>query len=246
MSFQRKASGSFRLIADGKQGCAWNMALDEALLEDSANWLRFYAWEEPCVSLGYFQKPEAFADLPEELPLLRRMTGGGAILHAKELTFSLAVSEDRLPARTADSYSCVHDAVREVLSDLGIRLRTAAKKQRGAESSRWCFATAHAPDLVQEDGRKILGSAQRRRHGRVLLHASLILERHPLCPFTGALADHGLPDQQQLTQGLARSIARALLFKNTTDPGSLPGTVLKRAAELEKNRYHNAHWTRTR
>ena len=69
------------------------------------------------------------------------------------------------------------------------------------------------------------------------MHASLILERHPLCPFTGALADQKLPDRQQLIRILTASLAKALLFDSPTACQSLPAKILAAARQLETTRY---------
>ncbi|HEY1784986.1 MAG TPA: lipoate--protein ligase family protein, partial [Pirellulales bacterium] len=84
-----------RLLVDAPASGAWNMAVDEALVDDAAErgtcWLRFYGWSEPTLSLGYFQgHAERLVHRPSRhCPLVRRASGGGAILHDAEITYCL-------------------------------------------------------------------------------------------------------------------------------------------------------------
>lgn len=183
------------------------MAFDEALLEGTGIWLRFYSWDRPSLSLGYFQDPADFSDLPPEIPRVRRPTGGGAILHAREGTLSLAAPADLFPRRLPDSYALLTGAVAEAARGLGIRLQPPSPPSPRTRAARWCFEHATELDLVSPDGRKVFGSAQRRRANRVLHHGSLILERHPRTPFTGEL---GAVDVRALKAGIAAGIARRL------------------------------------
>ena len=101
------ASRECRLLRDAAGEGAWNMAVDEALLESAATnnsmTLRLYAWSEPTLSLGYFQRYEDRRLHPESLACTctRRSSGGGAILHDRELTYSLSVPPDHPMVRTA-------------------------------------------------------------------------------------------------------------------------------------------------
>src|SRR5262245_32066382 len=95
-----------RLIIDPPQKGAWNMAVDQALLESAAASggvaLRFYQWSEPTLSLGYFQPIAARSEHPPSLhsPVVRRASGGGAILHDRELTYSIAAPSEIIGRRT--------------------------------------------------------------------------------------------------------------------------------------------------
>jgi len=162
-----------------------NMALDEASLAGDGARLRTYGWQPHAISLGYFQKLDDFADLPPDLPRVRRVTGGGAILHADELTVALALPDRLLSGTISESYASLNGAVIRAVRRHGHELRAAAPAQ--ADRSRWCFAAPTGLDLVDRNARKVFGSAQRRRGGRVLWHGSLILGRHELTPFTGEL-----------------------------------------------------------
>jgi lipoate-protein ligase A len=164
------------------------MGLDEALLESEAAppTLRLYTWAPAALSLGYFQR---CADVPalERAPsVVRRITGGGAIHHAGELTFSIAapLGHELYRGPLADSYRRVHAAIPDSLAALGV-----AARERGASvpasdrpGTGMCFHRSTALDLVW-DGRKGVGSAQRRKGARVLHHGSIKL--------TGAALEEG-------------------------------------------------------
>lgn len=220
---------------------AWNMAVDEALLLQAEQpVLRTYRWQPHAVSLGYFQRIGDFSDLPEGTVLVRRLTGGGAIHHADELTFSLALDARHLPREILASYDLLHDAVLESLpagSAAAWRL-PAGHGQNARPAERWCFATPGRGDLVTNKG-KLLGSAQRRiqqPRPRVLHHGSLVLQTPALTPFTAALADGGIQvDATQLAANLAAAIARALDMELLAD--QLRPAEAATAAELQQQRY---------
>src|SRR3954469_25809962 len=113
-----------RLLFDPPAPGAWNMGVDEALLETAADCgegtLRFYQWSEPTLSLGYFQSAEDRRQhaASRSCPLIRRASGGGAILHDRELTYSIALPQPI--ARSPDSsllYELCHIALIEALDE---------------------------------------------------------------------------------------------------------------------------------
>ena len=184
-----------RVLKDGSRTPTENMAVDEALLRSSGPpTLRLYGWRPHAVSLGYFQKLADFADLPPGTPIVRRSTGGGAIHHGDEVTFALAVDASALPSDIDASYVLLHDAVRAALADIGVACtRLTSGPSCGARPGvRWCFAEPGRHDLVDQQGRKLVGSAQRRirtDRARILHHGSIVLERPALTPFVAAIAD---------------------------------------------------------
>ncbi len=186
-------SGRLRILIDEPADGAWNMAVDEALLllgRGAA--LRLYGWSPHAVSLGYFQRFADFADLPAGTPIVRRLTGGGAIHHGDEVTFALTCDPDLLP-RIDASYRVLHDAAVRALRSVGV---ADAQVVGGAPASprpeaRWCFAEPGGGDVVTARG-KLLGSAQRRiasPRARILHHGSIVLSRPCLTPFVAAVAD---------------------------------------------------------
>jgi lipoyl(octanoyl) transferase len=242
-----------RLIDDDDGEPAWNMALDEALLRAADRpTLRLYGWRPHAVSLGYFQRLRDFADLPAGTRIVRRPTGGGAIHHAEELTFALALDADCLPADLDRGYELLHDALVRALRCVGV---IAHRLQHGSEPSarpvdRWCFASPGRHDLVAADGRKLCGSAQRRirtdRGARVLHHGSIVLQRPPLTPFVAAVADatNAALAAPPLRRELAREFAAVLALQPTT--AAPTATELAIAATLRRDRYANAAFLASR
>jgi lipoyl(octanoyl) transferase len=158
------------------------MAVDEALLEaadeERIATLRFYEWAEATLSLGYFQPAADRRQHPASLecPLVRRSSGGGAILHDRELTYSFAMPMERQSAAHATRLSLsIHEALTAALAMLGISARLCqATGPRSAEQPFLCFARRAVGDLLVSDC-KIAGSAQRRRRGAILQHGSVLL-----------------------------------------------------------------------
>lgn len=163
-----------------------NMARDEHLLyaEDlHPAALRIYFWSPPTLSLGYFQRYEAIAALPEELrrlAVVRRTTGGGAILHDREITYCLVADDSVEVARRAPAelYRAVHACWQRVLAADG-HASDLAPEDYPLPTPRsgpfFCFEKPGRTDLIAADRKKLLGSAQRRIPGRVLQHGSLML-----------------------------------------------------------------------
>lgn len=206
-----------------------NMDLDEAMLRDgNGPVLRFYSWQPHAVSLGRFQHEALFADVAPSTPIVRRATGGGAIHHAHEVTYALALDAASFPRDLTESYALVHDAFVDALAHHGVRChRMREGRQAGARPiERWCFAEPGAGDVVDDSGRKLLGSAQRRiklPRERVLQHGSLVLRPAPLTPFTAAVCHQADPDAvcEGLRDTVANLIARALGLQawRRADPG---------------------------
>lgn len=181
------------LVEDEPRTGVWNMAFDEALLEAASrrgeSILRLYRWSEPTLSLGYFQKTVP-TDLPQalqSLPRVRRLSGGGAILHHFEWTYSCAIPRTHpLAQRTERLYEVVHGALIRSLSDLQVDARL-----RGDSSEAepfLCFLRGDARDVVVAH-QKVAGSAQRRRRGAVLQHGSVLLQRSPFASSVPGLVD---------------------------------------------------------
>jgi lipoate-protein ligase A len=241
-----------RVMFDGTADATWNMAVDEALLAtgDEAT-LRFYGWSPHAVSLGWFQSYGDFADLPPELAVVRRLTGGGAIHHGDEITFAVTCDAAVLPGDIAASYRLLHDAVVAVLQAHGV---PCARLDHGAHlaarpGQRWCFAVPGRDDVVTDRG-KLLGSAQRRTNAprpRILHHGSIVVHRPALTPFTAALADTIADDpvaMQHLRSALAARIANALDLIPV--PGVLSPAERALATKLQMSRYRDPAFLRRR
>jgi lipoate-protein ligase A len=181
-------SVTWRLLDTGYLDGPSNMAVDEAIQRAHANGeapptLRFYRWQPACLSLGYFQGADTvdFARLRERgLGFVRRPTGGRAILHDRELTYSVVAHEhdSRVAGGVVESYKRISAGLLAGLLRLGVPAETApAARGEGRQHSRnaACFDVPSDYELTV-DCRKLVGSAQTRKRGVILQHGSLLLE----------------------------------------------------------------------
>ncbi|TFG82683.1 MAG: lipoate--protein ligase family protein [Spirochaetales bacterium] len=157
-----------RYIETGFNPAAFNMGLDEAILDAVAAGiqeptLRLYGWKPRAVSIGYFQGLNDEVDIQacaeRNVDVVRRVTGGGAVFHADELTYSILLPESHplIEGTILDSYRSLCGGVVEGLCSLGIHAE---------------FAPLN--DIVA-DGRKLSGNAQTRRNGCLLQHGTILL-----------------------------------------------------------------------
>lgn len=173
------------LVDETPRSGAWNMAVDEALMEsvatgDAPATLRFYMWAPPCLSLGKRQ-PLSGVDLSrcrrDGVDVVRRATGGWAILHTDELTYSIAVrpEDPRANGAILDAYRKLSQGLVMGLSLLGAPAVMNPVALGGAQNlSAACFEVPSAYEITVGQ-RKLIGSAQTRPAGRVLQHGSLPL-----------------------------------------------------------------------
>lgn len=182
----------WRFIDSGNCSPAYNMALDEALLEWHSEGkipptIRFYGWNPPTLSIGYFQKVEKEINMDAVkkygLGFVRRPTGGRGVLHDMELTYSVIVSEEHpdMPKTVTEAYRVISEGILEGFKNLGLEAyfaipRTEEEKQ-GLKNPRSavCFDAPSWYELVVE-GRKVAGSAQTRQKGVILQHGSILLD----------------------------------------------------------------------
>ncbi len=206
-----------RLLLDEAPGSgSWNMAVDAVLLETAVTeglaTFRWYRWAEPTLSLGYFQKPEDVEALLPDLPRVRRMTGGGAILHDQEWTYSFAVpAEQRFYGHPEELYDRVHDAVIEVINGLGYALKRRGATGKAVPEPVLCFSRRDAHDVLLGE-HKVLGSAQRRRKGAILQHGSLLWRASRLTPEHRGLEDAqpGIPVTRESLRQIPPLLAEAV------------------------------------
>lgn len=268
----------WRLILTSPAHGAWNMAVDEAILEASGRGevlptLRLYAWEPACLSLGYAQP---VADVDRERlaangwELVRRPTGGRAILHVDELTYSVSgpQTEPRLAGSVLESYRTLSSALLLALQRLGIAVEALPKAAPltgpGAASAQnpVCFEAPSNYEITFA-GKKLVGSAQARRKEGVLQHGSLPLVGD-LRRITQALV---FPDHDARQKAADRLLERAITLEaalgNTPTweqaaealieafqeqlnlvllPGELTAPELARAEELRQEKYAHSSW----
>lgn len=182
----------WRYIDSGNCSPAYNMALDEALLDWHSKGLipptiRFYGWNRATLSIGYFQKVEKEINLEvvkaKSLGFVRRPTGGRGVLHDRELTYSVIVSEDYpdMPKTVTEAYRVISEGILEGFKMLGLDAYfSVPKTEEDRDSlknprSAVCFDAPSWYELVVE-GRKVAGSAQTRQKGVILQHGSILLD----------------------------------------------------------------------
>lgn len=192
------------------------MAIDAELLRAATAGqaaLRFYQWSAPTVTLGYFQA-RGRVEVPRrfvELDCVERLSGGGAILHDRELTYSLALPATHTDAHNPSTYyDAVHAAIIEVLAKSGISARLRGD-DAFADQSFLCYLRGDARDILIGN-HKIVGSAQRRRQGAVLQHGSILLRQSPQTPeFPGILELTGIDlNEAELAAALVHPICERL------------------------------------
>jgi lipoate-protein ligase A len=252
------------------------MAVDEAILEavgraEASPTLRLYSWQPPCLSLGYAQ-PSADADASRLAAygwdLVRRPTGGRAILHTDELTYSVIgpQNEPRLKGDVLESYQRLSGALLAALHLLGLPAQAqplAPTIQNGTSKGPVCFEVPSNYEITV-DGKKLIGSAQARRRAGVLQHGSLPLwgdlrritlalcfeneqkrEKAAARLLTRAItleAALGLRiDWETAAQAMAAAFEKELVLK--LQPAALTPSELERAEELVHEKYGNREWT---
>jgi lipoate-protein ligase A len=230
-----------------------NMARDEHVLYSERlrpAAVRVYGWSPATISLGYFQRYDELAQLPpelRELAVVRRPTGGGAILHDREVTYCLVIDDSVAAARRppADLYRLVHECWREAIAAEGTQTELAPDSlpfpaPRGGPF--FCFEKPGRTDLIV-GGAKLLGSAQRRIPGRVLQHGSLLLGRR-FAAHPGA--DLGQPPAETVESWIGAFLTRLAsalsveLHSTTWSAAELADVEQRRA------RYNSEAWTRRR
>ncbi|HUA68952.1 MAG TPA: hypothetical protein VMA13_10450 [Candidatus Saccharimonadales bacterium] len=167
---------SWFCLNSGKCGAAFNMALDEALLENTSRLgqpiLRFYGWTEPAASFGYFQKYSEVERATLLRPLVRRPTGGGIVPHDADWTYSFAVppAYEWHSLKAEESYRRVHEWIHDALAKLKIETELASGAKKSLPGQ--CFAGHEKSDLLWR-GKKIAGAAQRRNKSGLLVQGSI-------------------------------------------------------------------------
>lgn len=178
----------WRVLRNKTYSGAMNMAIDEAIMisykEGRCNpTLRFYTWEPACLTIGYFQKLEKEIDLEKcnslGIDYVRRATGGRAVLHEDELTYSIIVGEDNqlIDRSINESYKFISQGIVKGLEIEGIEVDELSKGERITREklSAACFNT-HASYEITINNKKVVGSAQHRHDGVILQHGSIVID----------------------------------------------------------------------
>ena len=266
---------TWRLLITPPAHGAWNMALDETILEavghgTSLPTLRLYAWEPACISLGYAQ-PFTDVDLPRlrerGWEVVRRPTGGRAVLHTDELTYSIIAPHDesRVTGTVLESYHRLAEALVKALNllNMQVTINDSSAAPQPANNNPVCFEVPSTYEIIVE-GKKLIGSAQARRKDGVLQHGSI--------PLTGDLTRIiqvlTFPDEDSRTHAAERLLLRATTVETVLErkvtwnetaeaiitafgsvlalqlqPGYLTAEEKTRTEELVRVKYGHSSWT---
>ena len=240
---------SCRLIIDEPNTGVWNMAADEYLLhsasDKSSPTLRLYQWSTPTLSLGYFQK---LADREQHLasrncPVVRRHSGGGAIVHDQELTYSLVVpGTPRWAASAGELYDKIHLALRDLYNRWAAQPDASRLSEEASDGPFLCFQRRAVGDILIGDS-KVTGSAQRRHRNVTMQHGSILLLQSDAAP--------ELPGIQELT-GRTLSIEQAVKDCKDCLEGALgcvfeesrfDGAEMERIEAFANEKFSQTAWT---
>jgi len=233
-----------RTVETGFNSAALNMAIDEALIESVSEVpiLRIYGWRPAAVSIGYFQSMNEEVDVPKcreiGVDIVRRLTGGGAVLHENELTYSFI--SRRYPQNIVESYKWICDAIVISISKLG-------------------FDASFVPlnDIVIA-GKKVSGNAQTRRKGVLLQHGTILLDVNVNKMFSvlkvpsEKLRDKIIKDVKERVTSLAGTTfddmatslktSFAAKFEAKLIADTLSTEQINRAKWLTERKYSNKEW----
>src|SRR6266550_5065973 len=232
LSSASMSDAAWRLLLHPPAEGAWNMAVDEVLLDGIAAGsapptLRFYTWTPACLSLGYFQP---FSVVNVEgcrglgIDIVRRPTGGRAILHDRELTYSVALPASVLghDAGILPSYRRLSLALQAGLQRLGIDASLAPESEapNRAVHGPACFDRPSAHEILLH-GRKLVGSAQVRRAGALLQHGSIVIEPR----MANLVACLRLDEDPKMVAGRLDGSAAGLAEAGAFEPASIAGAI---------------------
>jgi len=245
---------TIRLIQDEPAAGTWNMAVDEAILRSTAETgtatLRIYGWNEPTLSLGYFQKAADRESHTASLtcPLVRRASGGGAILHHHELTYSfIMATPDSRSAHITDLFQLFHNSLVAVLQKTTserVALFGSNAPKRPSQPFL-CFQRRNEVDVLV-NGSKVCGSAQRRHQDAILQHGSVLLRCSPFAPELPGIVE--LTNSDRVYSNLSDRWLDTLSSCNQWiyKPSTLTQNELSLAIQIEREKFASDYWTHKR
>jgi lipoate-protein ligase A len=250
----------WRLIITENLTAARNMAIDSAILMETKKrktppTIRFYSWNPPAISIGYFQSliEEVNLDLCNKygVEYVRRITGGGAVFHENELTYSIVISEShpKIPKNIIESYKRICGAIIQGLRNICINS---------------CFAPIN--DITVDD-KKISGNAQTRKNKLVLQHGTILIDVDIEKMFSilnipnEKIRDKLIADVKDRVTSIRHILGHKVTFNDLTEciksgfekefnielmPGNLTREELKLAETLEKQKFSSRKWNHLR
>lgn len=250
----------WRLLLTGHNDATTNMSIDEAIMVfvgqgASPPTIRLYGWSPPAVSIGYFQGLEEEVNLQVckdlNIDYIRRITGGGAVFHESEVTYSLSIPEAQLliPHNILESYKVICQGIVEGLGELGVISK---------------FVPLN--DIIVE-GKKISGSAQTRRNRTILQHGTVLIDTDVEKMFSilkvpsEKIKDKLIKDVKERVTSLKNTLSREVSFQEVCDAlakgfeksldielekGELTESELALAEDIKRERYETHNWNHRR
>lgn len=266
---------SWRFLPFQKTSAFENMAEDEAIYRENQRvgappTLRFFGWESAAVSVGFFQDLDKDIDLDacrlRGIDVVRRITGGRAVLHDAEITYSLVAREDDplFPSGIPGRYKLISEALCAGLLSLGIHAEMETRRIKSGEDLReFCFSAPAQHELLV-NGRKICGSAQARGGGSFLQHGSLLLDFDPVSSFdlmtrdksnrpekiirleNSIISIRSVVGNQQDPDCVCAALSQAIedKFSIRLEPGVLTPEEIDLKRKLLKEKYGTDQWNR--
>ncbi|GAX60569.1 biotin/lipoate A/B protein ligase [Candidatus Scalindua japonica] len=229
-----------------------NMAIDEILLSSKVPVLRFYQWEPGAVSIGRYQDVHEI-DLEycaeNSIDVVRRITGGKAVLHEKELTYAFIVDKEMMPRSIVESYKIISSAITQGLRALGLKPEMNKLNTRNRDNPV-CFQETSFNELTI-NRKKFVGSAQVRVKGKLLQHGSILTgintEKYSNCfnqkPETDDLMKKityiEIPEKE-LRDSIKHSFSR--YFNASVNDRNLYNREKLEALELARKKYKSDSW----
>ena len=244
---------------------SWNMAVDDFLFQslgdDPQTYLRFYSWERPTASLGYSQDSQRVVNVEycqkNGIDVVRRMTGGKFVLHHREVTYSLCSSDSRRFTSTLmDSYKLISEALMLGFEKMGLKPCLAdAPPDSYVKGNLPCFSYP-ARDEIEIQGKKIVGSAQKRTGLKFIQHGSIPLEEDK--ELLNSVLALGKNESQVRMISLSQALGKKILFNWAVErlisgiseffrvdliPKVFNAKEKKLISRIQKERYANNDWT---
>lgn len=233
------------LVADGPGQMAADQTLLESAVAGTAS-LRFYAWSEATLSLGYFQTEKERRQNPRlaALPFVRRPSGGAALVHHHELTYALALPPGPLWQRGGPWLRRMHEIIAAALGRLGVSVELAPEKKNHS-TSLLCFRQL-TPDDLCIGGAKVVGSAQRKQRGALLQHGGILLASSSFTPELPGIRELS---GRTLSAEETRNAVRNEFSRQTGGEwveADWTEAERRRIEELRSGRYDGDEWNRKR
>ena len=252
-----------RLLNMGKNSAAMNMAIDEAILAAQKAQpnptLRFYGWTQPAFSFGYFQDISTEVDVEtcraDSIELVKRMTGGGTVVHGWELTYTLILPRGPGEMNISDAYHIIGQSLVKAFQQLGIPAQCYAACTESSQTAQNICLTNPAEHDVMSDNKKLAGVSVRRNRNGIMFQGYISLDILPPAILARVSKD---PEVQEMLREKStaintdgRSITRSALIQAISETfnlgiafhsSELSSTEHAQAETLAKTKYATAAW----